>query len=84
VSAPAHLVVIDWRAVVEGLRRAGLSFQAISMHANLPKSTVIGYRDGATPKHPDGERLIELWCGTTNHTREQLPKTRAYPSAAHA
>lgn len=77
-------IVTDWPAVIEQLRRAGLSFQAISQHTDLPKSTLIGYRDGSVPKHHDGEKLIELWCGATNHTRSQLPRTRIFPSAAHA
>jgi transcriptional regulator with XRE-family HTH domain len=51
---------IDWPALIEQLRGKGLSFERMAARAGIPKSTLLGYKSGATPSHPNGERLLAL------------------------
>ena len=53
---------INWWQVIEDLRRTGLSVEKIAEAADIPKSTLLGYRNlDAEPKHADGEQLKQLW-----------------------
>lgn len=53
---------INWWQVIEDLRRTGLSVEKISESTEIPKSTLLGYRNlDAEPKHADGEQLKQLW-----------------------
>ena len=52
---------LDWWRVIEDLRRTGLSIEGIAEGTQIPKSTLMGYRNlGAEPKHADGEQLKNL------------------------
>lgn len=79
---PERRHVTDFEGIIEGLRRAGLPINTISARTGIPRSTLIGYLLGSSPPHDSGERLIELWLGVTNSTREQLPRRLWLPSAA--
>jgi hypothetical protein len=53
---------IDWWQIIEDLRRTGLSVEKIADATEIPKSTLLGYRNlDAEPKHADGEQLRQLW-----------------------
>lgn len=69
---------VDWFQVIIGLERAGYSHSAISAAIGAPKSTVQGWKQGAEPKHSDGENVISLWCQVTGLKREQLPTIGRY------
>lgn len=84
MSSAASAEVVDFIAVLDDLRRHGLSTRAIGKHAGVSHVAVLGYRDGAMPGHPVGERLVTLWCGLTNKKREELPRVRQFPSASKA
>lgn len=72
--------VTDWTAIVGALRRMGFTFPALAIELLIPKSTLIGYRDGATPRHDDGETLLAFYLHVTNTVRGQEPKRLRYPS----
>jgi hypothetical protein len=65
--------VTDWSAIIEGLRHKGFTFAQLSACTGIPQPTLIRFRDGGCPKHPDGETLVALWCALTLSTREQVP-----------
>ena len=65
--------VTDWAAIIEGLHRRGLTFLQLERSLGIPDTTLKRFRDGSTPRHHDGEKLIDFWCYITNSTREQLP-----------
>ncbi|AYR26906.1 hypothetical protein RC54_03910 [Herbaspirillum rubrisubalbicans] len=75
---------IDWFNVFADLKRAGWSMYRIDEQLNISKSTLMGWKEGAEPKHFDGERLIQLWTDVTGQKREQLPVERRMPSAYQA
>ena len=57
---PGHR--INWWQIIEDLRRTGLSVEKIAEGTDIPKSTILGYRNlDAEPKHADGEQLKQLW-----------------------
>lgn len=65
--------VVNWEAVIDDLRRQGLTMHKIAQECEIDRTSLYFYRDGGQPKHPDGEKLITLWMGMTNHTRNQVP-----------
>lgn len=67
--------VTDWAAIIDGLRRRGMTFSQLAYFTGIPHTTLIRFRDGATPKHPDGEKLIDFWCYLTCSNRDQAPAT---------
>ncbi|MCI1005221.1 hypothetical protein [Herbaspirillum sp. C7C8] len=78
---PAPEVRINWFNVFADLKRAAWSMYRIESQLHIPKTTLLGWKDGAEPKHFDGERLIQLWTDVTGQKREQLPVERRMPSA---
>jgi len=65
---------IDWFQVLTDLARAGVPVSAVAPAIRVPKSTILGWKQGAEPKFTDGERLVALWLGITARTVEQLPR----------
>jgi hypothetical protein len=51
-----------WTHLLQELkRRQGMTIKDISLAINVPRTTVMGYKnDGAEPKHSIGERLLAL------------------------
>jgi lambda repressor-like predicted transcriptional regulator len=75
--------VVDWAALVDGLRRHGFPLSEVSRVTGVSITSLKEYRLAIkSPLHATGERLIVYWCGVTNSTREQLPRTRRIMSAA--
>ena len=64
----------DWFKVICDLSKSELTLQAMADIIKVPKPTIVGWKQGAEPKHSDGERLIKLWCNVTGGNREDLPK----------
>jgi hypothetical protein len=78
--------VTDWFQVITDLGRRGIPVQVVSLEINIPRTTILGWKQGSEPKHHDGERLILFWCQVTGKERESLPVVvagdwRAYHSA---
>lgn len=67
--------VTDWSSIIEGLRRQGLSFSHLEQCTGIARASLVRYRDGGTPKHPDGERILGFWCEFMNRQREHAPLT---------
>lgn len=73
---------IDWSAILDELRRRGIGPSSVAEQIGIPKSTLLGWRDGAQPGHADGEKLLAFWCRVTSSARESAPRIRLYPSGA--
>ena len=53
--------------------RIPLAMAALAVSIGYPRKTVIGWHDGAQPKHSDGEVLIKRWCELSGKARAFLP-----------
>ncbi len=66
---------IDWFQILLDIQRRGYTLQTLAAAVDIPRTTLIGWRDlDATPRHPDGERVISLWCQVTAQTRDEIPR----------
>lgn len=72
-QAAATEIRIDWFQVINDLGRRGFPSQLSADSIGVAKSTLLGWKHGAEPKHGDGERLIAFWCRVTERQREALP-----------
>lgn len=64
---------VDWFKVITGILRAGYSIQSIGETIGIPRSTLIGWKQGAEPRYTEGERLVSFWCQITGNDRTRLP-----------
>lgn len=68
---------IDWFRVITDVLRNGYSIQRAADEINVARTTLIGWRQGAEPRYSEGERLVLLWCKSTDSEREDLPMCSA-------
>lgn len=54
-------MVIDWFRLLADLRKLGLTEQHIANETGIPRSTLLGWKQGSQPRHHEGERLIAMW-----------------------
>lgn len=65
---------VSWWHVVVSLERHGYTQSAIAAAIDSKRTTVLNWKNnGASPRHEDGERLIELWCAVMFKERNDLP-----------
>lgn len=58
---------VDWLSVIQDLERTGLSDFEISNRLGIPRSTLMGFKNGGVePRYCDGERLLALWHERVN------------------
>lgn len=65
---------IDWFRVLADLQRHGVPVSQASAATRIPKSTLLGWRQGAEPKYADGEKLLALWCGICQREVSDVPR----------
>ena len=64
---------VDWFEVINCVVRKGYSLGSVAAHVNVPKSTLIGWKQGAEPRYSEGERLLAFWMQVTGNERGALP-----------
>lgn len=64
----------DWFKVLCDISRAGFSLQTIAYELDVATSTLIGWKQGASPRHHTGEALIDIWMNVTGRDRKELPR----------
>lgn len=69
---------VNWFLVIVELCRRGYTHMTVAAAVGVPKSTVQGWKQGAEPRHSDGERMVMLWCQVTGLDRDSLPKVSRY------
>lgn len=65
---------VDWFAVLLDLQRQGIPTSSVAGLLRIPKSTILGWKQGAEPKYADGESLIELWVRVMVRPSRQVPR----------
>lgn len=75
--------MVDWSRILHEVRGAGWSFREIAEYTQIPKATLLGYRNlGAEPRHSSGETLLRFWVQVTGKDAESAPTWTPPPSAA--
>lgn len=69
--APARS--IDWFQVITEISRAGLPMHAIAESIGVARTTLIGWKQGAEPRHSEGDRLLRFWTKVTGQDRSAVP-----------
>jgi len=64
---------VDWFRILQDLKESGWSLYRVQEEIDIPKTTLIGYKSGAEPRHKDGEKLIGLWVRITVMPRDAIP-----------
>ncbi|MFT3806094.1 hypothetical protein [Arenimonas sp.] len=70
---------VDWFAILDALNRRGLNTTMIAVEVEIPRATILGWKQGREPCHADGERLVGLWLRMTGEARDALPMTNRPP-----
>lgn len=65
---------IDWFRVLVDLNRAGLPTSALEQQLGIPRTTILGWKQGAEPRYADGESLLDLWGRALGRAREGAPR----------
>lgn len=74
MAAPALRLSIDWFQIITELTRQGFSSKAIADRIGVPKSTLLGWKQGSEPRYSEGQRLIEFWSEITGRQAHALPQ----------
>lgn len=74
MTATANDSRTDWFAVICDIGRRGYPSQTIADAVGVPKSTLLGWKQGSEPKHGDGEALIGFWCRVMDRPRSEVPR----------
>ena len=64
---------VYWFMLITSILRAGYSIQSTAEVIGVPRSTLIGWKQGAEPRYTEGERLVSFWCQITGNDRSRLP-----------
>lgn len=64
---------VDWFQVVTEISRAGYSLQATAQSIGVARTTLLGWKQGAEPRHSEGDRLLTFWTNVTGHDRATVP-----------
>lgn len=80
----AKETTIDFARLLRQLRNMGYDVNQIAMRANLSVSAIRNYASGTMPLHPNGERIIALWCDIAGKTRADCPTIRDMPTVSRS
>jgi len=75
---------INWFRIITDLCSShGYTHQDIAtVIRGVSRSTVQGWKQGATPRYEEGQRLIDLWIQVTGKSQETVHKVKRYSHLA--
>lgn len=76
--APSVDTRIDWFRVLVQLKDEGYSLYSVAHFTEIPKSTLIGYKQGSQPEYHNGVRLLHFWAQATGKPQEQAPTVNPF------
>lgn len=71
--APSVDTRVDWFRIIVQLKDDGYSLYSVSHFTEIPKSTLIGYKQGSQPKYHEGVRLLRFWAQVTRSNQDDAP-----------
>lgn len=69
---------VDWFRLLTQLKDEGYSLYAVSHFTGIPKSTLIGYKQGSQPSYHQGVNLLKFWMQAVGRSAEQVPMVNPY------
>jgi len=69
---------IDWFRLLQQLNEQGYSLYDIAHFTAIPKSTLIGYKQGAQPLYHTGVRLLTFWSQAGGKDVAEAPTISLY------
>lgn len=76
--APSVDTRVHWFRVIVQLKEKGHSLYSVSTLTEIPKSTLVGYKQGAEPKYHDGDRLLRVWAHVVGKELSDAPRISPY------
>jgi hypothetical protein len=76
--SPAVDTRVDWFRLLVQLKDEGYSLYAVSHFTEIPKSTLIGYKQGSQPSYHQGVRLLQFWAQACGKDLDQAPTISPY------
>jgi len=73
---------IDWFRILVQLKGEGYSLYAVEHFTKIPKSTLIGYRQGSQPTYHHGERLLQFWRQAIDQPEAEPPRVSPFSHRA--
>lgn len=80
--SPAVDTRIDWFRILTQLKGEGYSLYSVAHFTEIPKSTLIGYKQGAEPRFHDGTRLLQFWAQATSKALTDAPTVNPFSHKA--
>lgn len=78
LTVPLSDIRVDWFRVLVDIQAEGYSMYAISHFTRIPKTTLLGYKQGAQPIYNTGLTLIRCWAEATGKTPDKVPTVSRY------
>lgn len=69
---------VNWFRIYADLQTCGWHLAKIAKEIGIARTTLMGWKQGADPRHSDGELMISLWQQVTGKKRRELPLERKY------
>jgi hypothetical protein len=69
---------IDWFRLLVNLGKEGYSLRSISHFTGIPKTTLVGYKNGSQPAYHIGVCLLQFWSEATGHDSTEAPTISLY------
>lgn len=64
---------VDWFRLLGQLKDEGYSLYDLSFFTEIPKSTLVGYKNGSQPPYHQGLCLIQFWAEATGNPIGEVP-----------
>lgn len=71
-------VRVDWFRLLDQLKDVGYSLYDVSFFTEIPKSTLIGYKNGSQPPYHQGLCLVQFWAEATNSSVAEVPTVNQF------
>lgn len=69
---------IDWFRILVHLKDEGWSLHAVSHFTGIPKSTLVGYKQGMQPNYHYGTLLLSCWSQCCGKDKDAAPTINRY------
>ncbi|HAV37441.1 MAG TPA: hypothetical protein DCX52_13995 [Massilia sp.] len=71
-------VRVDWFRLLDQLKDEGYSLYDVSFFTEIPKSTLIGYKNGSQPPYHQGLCLVQFWAEATGNGIADVPTVNQF------